>query len=114
MEIAIKHIDDEYEKEDGKRILVDRLWPRGVSKQEAKVHFWYKWIAPSEGIDEWLALDRAERFEDYTKLYLRELKQNESMIDARMPKVKVTLITGSKRFESSHVPTLKTFLEELK
>ena len=60
MNIKIKRIYDEPTKDEGKRVLVDRLWPRGISKDRAKIDLWAKDIAPSHELRKWFNHDRAK------------------------------------------------------
>ncbi len=72
--IKIKRIYEEAEKEDGYRMLVDRLWPRGVSKESAFIDEWNKAITPSPAIRKWFA-HKPENFDHFTDLYKKELAQ---------------------------------------
>lgn len=73
--VKVKRIYRPVEKTDGKRILVDRLWPRGVSKEAAHLDEWMKEIAPSTGLRQWFHHDSAN-WDEFTARYLLELKQN--------------------------------------
>jgi len=64
--IKVKRIYDEYEESDGFRILVDRLWPRGLKKEEAKIDLWIKEIAPSDELRKWFAHDPSKWEELYS------------------------------------------------
>lgn len=64
MALRIKRIYDEPSETDGKRVLVDRLWPRGVSKQRAALDLWLKDVAPSPGLREWFG-HKPERFKEF-------------------------------------------------
>ena len=57
MKISIKRVYEEPNKDDGKRILIDRLWPRGLTKEKAKVDLWFKDIAPSTELRQWFGHD---------------------------------------------------------
>lgn len=79
MKLKIKRVYDPPEKEDGKRILVDRLWPRGLTKEKARVDLWVKEIAPSNELRRWFAHDPA-KWDEFERRYRSELRQNgESM-----------------------------------
>jgi len=80
LHIAIKRAYDEAAKDDGKRILVDRLWPRGLSKEKAQVDLWLKEIAPSNELRKWFAHD-PEKFAEFRRRYKAELASGEA-IDA--------------------------------
>lgn len=78
--IAIKRAYDEPTQEDGTRILVDRLWPRGLSKEQAHIDVWLKEIAPSDELRKWFAHD-PEKFSEFRRRYKAELASGEA-IDA--------------------------------
>jgi uncharacterized protein YeaO (DUF488 family) len=80
LHIAIKRAYDEPAKDDGKRILVDRLWPRGLSKERAQIDVWLKEIAPSNELRRWFAHD-PEKFTEFRRRYKAELASGEA-IDA--------------------------------
>jgi uncharacterized protein YeaO (DUF488 family) len=73
MDIRLKRAYDAASREDGYRLLVDRLWPRGVSKQRAKLDEWNKELAPSETLREWFAHDPG-RFPEFRRRYMDELR----------------------------------------
>jgi uncharacterized protein YeaO (DUF488 family) len=94
----IKRVYEKPEKEDGFRILVDRLWPRGLTKEKAKVDLWLKEIAPSTELRKWFAHD-PEKWEEFKKRYLSELKKNKEPVAQLKEKMKernVTLIYAAK------------------
>lgn len=73
--ISIKRIYDKSSEKDGYRILVDRLWPRGVSREKAALDVWFKDIAPSTELRTWFG-HKSERFAEFTVSYEAELKHN--------------------------------------
>lgn len=73
--IVIKRIYEEPNESDGYRVLVDRLWPRGVSKEKAALDEWLKDVAPSDELRQWFG-HKPERFEEFHKRYLAELETN--------------------------------------
>jgi uncharacterized protein YeaO (DUF488 family) len=78
--INIKRIYKPAEKTDGLRILVDRLWPRGINKEAAQLDLWLKEIAPSTELRKWFhSGDAANKWEEFKAKYLTELKQNEAV-----------------------------------
>ena len=79
--IRIKRVYDEPGKEDGRRILVDRLWPRGLTKEKAKIDYWAKDIAPSNDLRKWYGHDPA-KWNEFRKRYFAELKQNAESVKA--------------------------------
>ena len=98
MKIKIKRIYENPDKEDGKRILVDRLWPRGLTKEKASVDLWLKDIAPSTELPKWFGHDPDKRAA-FRKRYHQELKENKeqvSLLKEQMKKGIVTLVYGAK------------------
>ena len=71
--IQIKRIYDEPEEQDGYRILVDRLWPRGMTKERARLDEWNKEVAPSDELQKWFG-HKMENFEEFSRKYKAELK----------------------------------------
>ncbi|MGM7703197.1 DUF488 domain-containing protein [Pseudalkalibacillus sp. Hm43] len=111
MDIQIKRIYHQKEKRDGIRILVDRIWPRGVSKEDAELDEWLKEVAPSPDLRKWFNHD-PERFEAFRKKYINELDQEEEKMDA-MEKIrrylkngKVTLLYAAKDETHNHAVVL--------
>ncbi len=78
--IQVKRIYEPVEKTDGVRILVDRLWPRGVKKEAAHLDEWMKAIAPSDALRKWFHHDPAE-WQEFEGKYVLELKQNNAVND---------------------------------
>jgi uncharacterized protein YeaO (DUF488 family) len=98
MDVRIKRAYEEPERGDGERILVDRLWPRGLTKEKAKVDLWLKDVAPSTELRKWFAHDPA-RWAEFRSRYQEELKSNEgqlSLLRQEAAKGTVTLIYGAK------------------
>ena len=80
MHIRLKRVYDKPEASDGCRILVDRLWPRGVSKQEANISLWLKDIAPSTGLRKWFGHSTI-RWQEFRLRYLEELEGKQEELD---------------------------------
>jgi uncharacterized protein YeaO (DUF488 family) len=99
--------------DDGKRILIDRLWPRGVSKDKLKIESWDREVAPSTALREWFGHDPA-RWNDFKRRYFAELQHNPSgwrfLLDAAR-KGKLTLVYSAKDTEHNDAVALKEFLE---
>ena len=99
MVLQLKRVYEKPSKSDGYRILVDRLWARGLTKQKAKLNLWLKEIAPSNELRKWYGHDPA-RWKGFTKKYLKELKQEPDLVGVIKAKMKehktVTLVYGSK------------------
>jgi uncharacterized protein YeaO (DUF488 family) len=78
--IKTKRVYDSPNKDDGFRILVDRLWPRGMSKERAKLDVWMKEIAPSEELRQWFGHE-PEKWEEFQKRYSKELAAKPELLD---------------------------------
>lgn len=116
MKTKVKRIYEAPHKTDGTRILVDRLWPRGISKAVAQVDYWPKILTPSSALRAWFHQDKAKRYLEFARRYQQELKNNRTEIIASLPEVTdATLVTAVKTedFEQSHLPTLTHFLNHL-
>jgi uncharacterized protein YeaO (DUF488 family) len=114
MNIHIKRVYEPPEKEDGVRILVDRLWPRGLTKEKASVDIWLKEIAPSTDLRKWFAHDHGKWTEFKTR-YRAELKENDkqvALLKEEIKKGKVTLLYGAKDEECNEAVVLQEFLEK--
>ncbi len=114
--INIKRIYDKPFKTDGVRILVDRLWPRGISKDKAKLDFWEKEIAPSSELRVWFG-HKPERFEEFAKKYREELTLHLDKIK-KIKKVlnshNITLLYAAKDTKNNQAIILKDFIENIK
>jgi len=109
MFFKIKRVYEEPDKEDGVRILVDRLWPRGLKKEKAKVDIWIKEIAPSTELRKWFAHD-PDKWEGFIKRYRQELKKNKeqvSLLKDHLKKGTVTLVYAAKDEEHNEAIVLK-------
>lgn len=96
--------------EDGSRVLVDRLWPRGLAKADAELDDWLKSVAPSDELRHWYGHD-PERFEEFQRRYRTELDASErsKALDRLREYARqgtVTLLTATKEVSGSHLPTL--------
>ena len=114
MELAIKNIRNEVSADDGYRIFIDRLWPRGISKEQFKVDYWAEKMAPTQALIKWFHEDRDTRFEEFSKRYAEELRVNpEDDFFFRLlnKHPKVTLVTDVHDVQHSHVPTIMHFIE---
>jgi uncharacterized protein YeaO (DUF488 family) len=110
--LQIKRIYDEADPSDGLRILVDRLWPRGISKERARVDRWEKELAPSDGLRRWFGHD-PERWQEFKSRYGSELEgQGELLheIAAQAAKGAVTLLYAAKDEEHNNAVVLQELL----
>lgn len=110
--VRIKRIYDEPAAEDGQRILVDRLWPRGISKDKARIDEWLKEIAPSDELRKWFGHDPA-RWEEFRERYRQELEAKAELV-AGLRKLAaegtVTLLFAAKDEEHNNAVELKEML----
>jgi uncharacterized protein YeaO (DUF488 family) len=99
MSVKIKRVYEPASSDDGVRILVDRLWPRGLTKEEAKVDLWLKEIAPTTELRKWFGHDPA-KWEEFRKRYVNELKDNPEAVAVLKEQIgkgrPVTLIYGAR------------------
>lgn len=111
--VKIKRAYDKYEKADGSRILVDRLWPRGVKKEKAKIDDWEKDVAPSDALRKWFSHD-PEKWKEFKKKYFKELKKKKELLINMVGrnKTKFTLIYAAKDSEHNNAVALKEYLEK--
>ncbi len=110
--IKIKRAYDSPSPEDGKRILIDRLWPRGLKKEEAQVEEWLKDLAPSTELRKWLGHDPA-KWNEFKKRYRQELTGKSELvrrIKAEARKGTVTLVFSAKDAEHSNAAFLRELL----
>jgi uncharacterized protein YeaO (DUF488 family) len=109
MSVKVKRVYEEYDKADGYRMLVDRLWPRGIKKENAKLDEWNKDIAPSTELRKKFH-NGEEKFEEFVKDYKKELLENNKeglqRIKDLAKKKKITLLYGSKDEEHNHAKVL--------
>jgi uncharacterized protein YeaO (DUF488 family) len=114
MNIQIKRIYDAVEPADGKRILIDRLWPRGISKEHAQLDDWAKTLTPSNALRKWYHVDTEQRWDEFQQRYQAELAgQQEALQQLRdlARQEKVTLLTAAKNAGKNHAEVLKRVLE---
>ena len=112
--VQIKRVYEEPSTNDGKRILIDRLWPRGLTKEKAKVDLWLKDIAPSTELRQWFGHDPS-KWNEFKKRYHDELKKNHEIIVKLIEQLKtgkVTLVYGAKDEEHNDAVVLKEYLEK--
>jgi uncharacterized protein YeaO (DUF488 family) len=114
MVIQLKRVYEKPESDDGIRILVERLWPRGLSKEKAEVDIWLKDAAPSNELRKWFGHD-PEKWVEFKKHYFDELEKNEQVLKDTFDqhKEKVTFIYASKEEEFNNAVALKEYLEKL-
>ena len=110
--IRIKRAYEEPDAEDGERILVDRLWPRGLTKERARIDLWLKNVAPSTELRKWFAHDPA-KWPEFRSRYKEELKRNQEqvlLLKQEAAKGTVTLVYGAKDQQHNEAVILQTLL----
>lgn len=113
MNIKIKRVYEHPEKDDGMRILVDRLWPRGLTKEKAAVDLWLKEIAPSTELRKWFDHD-PEKWKRFRSRYETEIRHNDDLIKVLKDKARqgtITLVYGARDGKHNEALVLKHFLE---
>jgi uncharacterized protein YeaO (DUF488 family) len=114
--VRVKRIYDAYSTHDGYRILVDRLWPRGIKKEAAHIDEWMKEVAPSTELRKWFHGGKGS-FDGFRKKYLAELKDSPALEGLRAAAKKhktLTLLYAAKDEEQNHAVLLKDLLEKKK
>jgi uncharacterized protein YeaO (DUF488 family) len=112
--IHLKRAYDRASKRDGLRILVERLWPRGVAKEEGKINLWLKDLAPSTELRKWYDHD-IERWPEFRKRYAKELKAKGDLLTLlkhRTTESPVTFVYAAKDEEHNSAVALKEYLEQ--
>jgi uncharacterized protein YeaO (DUF488 family) len=110
--IKVKRAYDPPEKSDGLRLLIDRLWPRGITKAKLKADAWVRQLAPSNELRQWYQHD-PDKFAEFRKRYRAELATQRQGLDALRAAVKgrtITLVTATKALDLSHAAVLRELL----
>lgn len=113
MKIDIKRVYEPPSPEDGRRILVDRLWPRGLTKADAKIDYWAKENSPSNELRKWYKHDPAN-WEEFKSLYFTELDSLPDAVQSLLDNVlggKGTFLYSSKEKELNNAVALREYLE---
>lgn len=111
--IRLKRVYQPAAPEDGLRVLVERLWPRGLSKADAALDHWAKEIAPSTTLRSWYG-HRPARWETFRNRYLRELEENQAALNGLMDlcsKQQVTFVFAAKDERRNSAAVLKEYME---
>ena len=106
----IKRVYEPAAEADGKRVLVDRVWPRGITKEKAALTEWLKEVAPSTELRQWFGHDPA-RFAEFRQKYRAELEGSVALEELRQLKGVVTLVYGAHDEEHNQAVVLKELLE---
>jgi uncharacterized protein YeaO (DUF488 family) len=114
MDIRIKRVYEQPDPGDGTRILVDRLWPRGISKEAAKIDYWARTISPSGEIRKWYGHDPA-RWAEFQRRYAAELDGQAGEVALLLKKIEqgpATFLYGSTENKLNNANALKLYLEK--
>jgi uncharacterized protein YeaO (DUF488 family) len=112
--IKLKRVYEEPAKADGERILVERLWTRGLSKERAKVSLWLKEIAPSPELRKWFGHD-PDKWNEFRSRYTKELKGKKELTELLKRKARegmITLVYAARDEEHNSALILKQFLQK--
>lgn len=113
MQIWLKRAYEKAGPRDGCRILVDRIWPRGVRRDEAKIDLWLKEIAPTDELRRWFNHD-SEKWAEFKRRYSAELNERPEAVEElrrHAEKGRVTLVFGARDEERNNAAALKEYLE---
>jgi uncharacterized protein YeaO (DUF488 family) len=116
MNLKVKRVYEPSDKNDGTRVLVDRLWPRGMTKAKADVDIWLKEVAPSAELRKWFGHD-PDKWTEFKKRYRVELEVNDEQVARLREEIKkgpVTLLYGAKDEEHNDAVVLVEFLRDQK
>lgn len=114
--IKIKRVYEKARKSDGYRVLVDKLWPRGISKEKAQLDDSFKTIAPSDALRKWFDHD-PEKWVEFQRLYKKELRANKAEVKLCFDRIKeqktVTLVYGAKDVKHNHALVLQRYFKKI-
>ena len=110
--IRVARVYDDADPDDGQRVLVDRIWPRGVRKDDPRVGIWCRDVAPSKELREWYHHD-PERFDEFAARYTDELHHSPALAQLRKLSKRgvATLVTATREVDASHAAVLAKLLE---
>jgi uncharacterized protein YeaO (DUF488 family) len=110
--VRVARVYDDPNPDDGQRVLVDRVWPRGFRKDDPRVGTWYKDVAPSKELREWYG-HKPERFDEFAKRYKEELQGSQALDELRKltKREVVTLVTATRDLEGSQAAVLARLLK---
>ena len=109
--IKIERIYDNPRGNSGFRILIDRLWPRGLKKDKTKIDLWQKDIAPTDSLRKWFGHEE-KKWNEFKRRYFKELDKKKTLIDTILTKEEVTLLYAAKDEKFNNAVALKEYLED--
>jgi uncharacterized protein YeaO (DUF488 family) len=113
MAIRVKRAYEPPAPSDGWRVMIDRIWPRGIAKADLKIDAWQKDVAPSTGLRKWFGHD-PKKWDEFRERYARELEERPDAIEQLVEKARagdVTLVFGARDVAHSNAAALKAYLE---
>ena len=113
--VSIKRIYEDKNSSDGYRVLIDKLWPRGISKSKAALDDWLKDLSPSDELREWFNHD-PKRWAEFKKKYTQELKSKKEILSdllIHLNSQNITLLFGAKDEQHNNAVVLKDYLNKL-
>jgi uncharacterized protein YeaO (DUF488 family) len=113
MQLVMKRVYEKPAKSDGCRILVDRLWPRGISKEKVRIDFWARDVAPSNELRRWYQHD-PDKWSEFRRRYFAELAKNRATVDELRENLgasKTTFLFSSKETKLNNARALLEYLE---
>ena len=113
MPISLKRVYEPPSRSDGCRILVERLWPRGLSKQEARIDVWPKEAAPSTELRRWFNHE-PDKWADFKRRYFKELRARQEAVQPILERVRagqVTFVFASRESRFNNAAALKEYVE---
>ncbi len=114
MAVELKRAYEKPSRRDGFRVLIDRMWPRGVRKDELKIDEWLKEVSPSPGLRKWFGHDPA-KYDRFKRRYESELRKHPRAIEALRHKAaegRLTLVYSARDEEHNNATVLKELLEK--
>jgi len=111
--LKIKRVYDPPSPADGKRILIDRLWPRGLRREDAHIHEWRKDVAPSSELRKWFGHD-PKKWDEFRKRFFKELQEKRGAVDVIVRLAQngtVSLVYGSREERFNNAVALKEYIE---
>jgi len=115
-QIKLKRVYDDYSENDGFRVLIDKLWPRGMKKEHLHYDLWAKDITPSSDLRKWFHEDIKDRWSEFSRMYQKELELSDAVkkfTDIIKSKDTVTLLYASREPIYNHAEILKTYLDKV-
>ncbi|MEN6645239.1 MAG: DUF488 domain-containing protein [Armatimonadia bacterium] len=113
MKLGIKRAYEPAEEKDGFRVLVDRLWPRGVTKEKLQADLWLKELGPSTELRKWFGHD-PEKWEEFRRRYRKELAEKQDLlgqVEQHLKEGRVTLVYSAKDEEHNQAVVIQEYLE---